>query len=497
MFDYQTKTDKVGQEIWSLTTLQPLAPGALTPFSSSVLMELINRGWYEHYAALGFDPRPRSQVVRMHAGRPYFNLTLAARLEAEQADVPPAQFVINGRRTPVCTWEKSGFLGGLRAGRAQKRMENRITELNAAYPDILVRVRNWYAKTGDLKWTQADILQVMEEIERIGVQSFAAFLAARRSLEQAYNRLLVLTGDQIALPENLARINQALPTGDLVETRMIAELSAQSEADLSSWLAEFGHRAAGEGELQNPRWDEEPDLLRRLRTHYATTARDAASPPSSIDEQVLLTAAGKGRKEAAALLTSMESALTLQSRALNAVAYILAGTRRWALAAAREAISDRRLVDSTEIFFYELEEIKQMMTGEWNISAMEEIRATAAKRREVYAGHLALMPGDLLAGDAEAFSVVAGAPAGRGQASGPFRSVIGLDAELEPGTIVGIAEPDSGWSLLLPLVNGVIGAYGTPVDPLAAAARSAAVPMLTGFGSGYAELKVGDTVTLE
>jgi hypothetical protein len=42
---------------------------------------------------------------------------------------------------------------------------------------------------------------------------------------------------------------------------------------------------------------------------------------------------------------------------------------------------DNRLRHPSDIYFFELEEIKQMMTGEWNISSIKEIHATADKRR--------------------------------------------------------------------------------------------------------------------
>ena len=54
-------------------------------------------------------------------------------------------------------------------------------------------------------------------------------------------------------------------------------------------------------------------------------------------------------------------------------------------AAGHEAMGDKRLLAEEDVFFYELEEMKQMMTGEWNISDMDNIRATAAQRKLDYA----------------------------------------------------------------------------------------------------------------
>jgi hypothetical protein len=56
-----------------------------------------------------------------------------------------------------------------------------------------------------------------------------------------------------------------------------------------------------------------------------------------------------------------------------------------------------------DIFFYELEETKEMMTGEWNISDLAGIHATANERRAEWGRWQQAQAGDLLVGDAEAF----------------------------------------------------------------------------------------------
>ena len=108
-------------------------------------------------------------------------------------------------------------------------------------------------------------------------------------------------------------------------------------------------------------------------------------PPLGPDEGSFLNMLdARRRKEAQALLPQLRQCLELQSKALHVHAYTLAGTRIWALAAGREAMTDKRLLAEGDVFFYELEEMKQMMTGEWNISATDNIRATAGQRQQEY-----------------------------------------------------------------------------------------------------------------
>jgi hypothetical protein len=70
---------------------------------------------------------------------------------------------------------------------------------------------------------------------------------------------------------------------------------------------------------------------------------------------------------------------------------------------------DQRLLALEDVFFYELEEMKEMMTGEWNISSRREIQSTARKRRADYERWQTATPAELLIGESEARST-AGAP---------------------------------------------------------------------------------------
>ena len=65
-------------------------------------------------------------------------------------------------------------------------------------------------------------------------------------------------------------------------------------------------------------------------------------------------------------------------------------------------MTDQRLRSQDEIFFFELEEIKQMMTGEWNVSDRDDIHTTADRRQADYAGWQQAAAPAILIGDAPA-----------------------------------------------------------------------------------------------
>ncbi|MEZ4638353.1 MAG: hypothetical protein R2856_25920 [Caldilineaceae bacterium] len=52
-----------------------------------------------------------------------------------------------------------------------------------------------------LRWTQAEILQIMEEIERYGAGPLSVFCCRlRHNLERAYNAILQMDGQSKAVP---------------------------------------------------------------------------------------------------------------------------------------------------------------------------------------------------------------------------------------------------------------------------------------------------------
>jgi len=531
--------------VWSRFPLQPFAPGALSPFSSSVLAELASRAWYLYYDRLGFDPTPRSRVVRRYQGHLYLNLSLSAQLEASNAALEPLTLRVNSQQQPLAAWEKPGFLAGFKAGRAQKKIDDLLADSARQMTTITEKARAWYLKTqGVQRWGQAEVLQIMEEIERVGVESMVVFLAARLNLGYLYTRLLTSisstthmvapeqNASHIVAPYNdnstqgLLLINNAL--GDLsglVEITMLDTLSNIAEAlrepvtlawlktgDFAEWrtdlpnkeaiarlntfMGAYGHRSVHEGEIAQARWSEDAGLLMQsllaiLETPQVTKARQTAGA------QTLLAALpASARKQGEQAIQKIGELHKLQSDALHSLAYIWAGTRSWALAAAREAMVDKRLQSTDEVFLFELEEIKQMMTGEWNISSLDEIRAATAKRRLEQAD-LAQVAPDLLLDDAEAFATQDALPGVAGRAIGPLCRWDNAPEQDGRNAIVATTLLDSGTTLALPLAAGFVAAAGSPCDPFVIAANLWQRPVVMSLGKSYCELRDGAPTTID
>ncbi len=432
MYDYRLPDGlpRGSRTVWSTIPLRPLCSGVLTPLSYSVLSEIAGRAWYTYFDRLGFDPTPRARVLSQHEGRAYLNLTIFAQRDVEGAAVEPITLQIDGQPFPITKWEKPGFLAGIKFGLAQNKIERLLSTLASEIEAITQQAQNWYTKTHDFRWTQAEVLQIMEEIENIGTHSLMVWLAARHNLDCSYNRLIRWSAEQAGYPANLALIAAATPRQNLVETAILTELESLARAfaaapAASSWLqvgnfadwqntlpapqivaavqtflSRFGHRALEEGELRHPRWEEDPAAIFAILAAWPPS--QPITPVAANPEPLLAAIGANHRKEAQTLLQRIGTLHTLQSQAQHAFAYILAGTRRWALAAARDAMVDERLLALEDGFFYELEQLKELMTGEWNISKRDEIQTVCRHRRARHKKWEAATPGELLIGEQEA-----------------------------------------------------------------------------------------------
>lgn len=516
---------------WSRTFLQPVAPGALTTFSDSLITEIAGGAWFRYFDRLNFDPTPKTRVVRVYQGRPYVNESISAELEAQHAGLAPRSIRLNGSPRAACGWEKPGLLSGLRLGRNARKIGETLETLEQEIEGIKAQAASWWQRTRNMRWSQAEILQIMEEIERVGARTFMPYFAVRRNLEQTYQRLLEMLAGAGAV-EAVALVNQALAGLDgLVEVDMarrvatLAERAATAPAvatwlqageygrwqetlpagdfadGIAAFLERFGHRAIGEGELSVPRWFEDPTPVFRAILACGARAPSARTAVAQTrGEQALLDAIeGKARKDARQLLGQLRRWLVLQSKAVDVYAYVLSGTRSWALAAGREAMGDGRLTGLDDVFSYQLEEMKQMMTGEWNISDLPTIHATAAERKQRLAASQRITPGELLIGAHEAQRTRPGLPAAPGSAHGIVATVPGESLD---GVALALAgtQPDSGWAIFLPAAAALVAAQGHPLDPIVAAARELEIPAavalagaLDGFSAGTPISVDGDT----
>jgi hypothetical protein len=79
------------------------------------------------------------------------------------------------------------------------------------------------------------------------------------------------------------------------------------------------------------------------------------------------------------VFAQLQRTVDLLPASRHALVSVMAVARRWALGAAQDAVADGRLDAAEDVFLLELEELKQMMTGEWN--SADQIRPIVEQRR--------------------------------------------------------------------------------------------------------------------
>jgi hypothetical protein len=243
LYDYTSDTPApaVLPGLWTRSYFYPFV-SVFSPFSYSVLAEISRRAWFHYYSRLGHDIgfAPKS-LVRSVDGRPYLDLKWLCEQDVAFAGLPPLALHLNQKPVTVCPWEKPGLVAGFKFGRNQKKIDDLLNGLSQDMGKITERIRGWHKKVQAMRWTQAEILQIMEEIERFGIDSLLAYFAARHNLERSYNGLLaMLPGGMTA--QNLSLINNSLSDLDgLLEvdltTRILALAKlAAADSKLMAWL---------------------------------------------------------------------------------------------------------------------------------------------------------------------------------------------------------------------------------------------------------------------
>jgi len=209
------------------------------------------------------------------------------------------------------------------------------------------RLRRWARDVEGLSWTQADVLQVMEEIGPHMGMGVCAWTEVTVALADA-----LAASTEEAVPRALSQVREV--RGLVRALDEAARSSGDGAAEVIRvypWLAPLPLEAA------SPRWAEIPDILaRRLSAIPAGGGTTPAGDRSPLSEW-----------------------LERRERLRSALAQVVSAARTWVRVVAREAMEDGRFRSPEEAFFLTLEELKQVVTGEW--SRPERVRPLVDERR--------------------------------------------------------------------------------------------------------------------
>lgn len=343
---------------WEAVDDRATMPARPTPFTWSILAQTLNEALQRTARQLNLPWHDGDMPFCLYQGRPH-------RRRDSNLDGPaePA-----GRGGLLAQW-------GL-GNQSHKANETTLT----AASEHAARISRWYDRVRQTHWGQADLLQVMEEIENLGNNVQAVRLQLAIMLRAADGRVQQWQQEvwSDATPSSAADL-----TGHVTSYEEALASSGRDAAARASLWSIHGHRGPEELELAVARWVELAPDTPLDWTQFGASGYAGFAARQRAAEQTLTGQAGfLKRRGVEADLQWRRRIATLFDAVDDARARWLAGTRTWAVAAAQEAAGDGRIAQAADIFLLELEEVKQLMTGEWNITHRESLQELVAQRQQ-------------------------------------------------------------------------------------------------------------------
>ncbi|MCB0253567.1 MAG: hypothetical protein KDI55_07550 [Anaerolineae bacterium] len=363
---------------WFRLPLNAILPEQPTYFTGSVLGPSAERALQTAYEEFGAPLGTGTAVWDSRARRAALNDTL----------LQPADESL--RRS---LGDSGGGLSRLLGGGAGKRTATLITQTLADAPEMVARIERWWTRVRAMEWRQATVLQIMEELEPraedalLAQQRVALSLAAALQLQASQIKSVAaetVTGLNAGIDASLPAAGYTAALDSLATSLKGVDTSGAGEdwrqwpavlrEPMDTFLTGYGRWADQPLETARPRWVDDPSALLAVLPG-STAGHDSAkagnrraTAADSISRQL----SGGKRKQFDAATAQVEQLVALLPRVHEAVVIVAAAARYWVSGAANEALADGRLETADEVFLLELEELKQMMTGEW--SNVEQVR---------------------------------------------------------------------------------------------------------------------------
>ena len=470
-----------GQIAWTRDLAHDLFPGVATPFGWTILRAPAEASLRRALAELG-APAPDSFKLwqRGPDGQVYVNVTVladtarrlhgAAWLGASRGEMP------------------GGLIGRLQAGGVTRKAQTCIDAALADTQDMHTRTARWWEWVRGLRWSQADLLQVMEELEPKARDILRAFFILRAGLAAAAAQVT----DRLAewLPERPPDVTWGLYVGlaDMpgVESAYTLAVAARDEASRAAALARFGHRGPGEIRPDGVRWADHSALLASLADQRPLRNSDTAHIQRQAIEAWVFGQldAGKSRQFEAALRRA-QALCVAADVAWDTVTMVMAAAQRWVEATAGEAMSARLITRPADVLYLELEELKQVATGEWHPGRSAAVQDAVARRRAEIAAH----PVEQAAGQP--------LPAGPGQAHGPAYLAAPVVEPPPPSAIWLTADTDPGCAPFWLGAGAVVTSAADPWSPGPIVARGLGIPVVVGAAEAIAATRPGQMVAVD
>ncbi|MEZ0366028.1 PEP-utilizing enzyme [Mycobacterium sp. pUA109] len=300
--------------------------------------------------------------------------------------------------------------------------------------------------------------------------------------------------------------------GQMVEVELVSALErvARGSASLDEFLAEYGFRCAGEVEVSNPSWREDPRPVERLIVKYRALT-DRPDPAAQSRERTyrrhaaqreLIRALPRAKRPVGWLLLKLAATfIPLREEGKAALAKAFDGARAACGVRGRQLVSEGVIDEPRDVFFLTIDEVRG--------SAPADARILVDHRRALHTAYTKIDVPDCWigqpepiaasAGSDERISQVTGIAAAGGIAEGRARVLASASDcdDLEEGEILVCRTTDPSWASAFYLAAGAVIDVGSTSSHGAIVAREMGLPCVIGTGNGTALLRTGDRVRID
>ncbi len=456
-----------GQVGWTRDLARDLFSGRVLPLTWTLLVNPAESGLRAAYLELGAP----AQV----AAGPWWRLQQGmACLNSEAVEAADRSLAGAAWLGPVRPEAPAGLIARLQSGSLVKRCQARLAAVQGEAHSTRARLLRWLAFVRGLSWAQADLLQVMEELEPNAHAALKTYFLTRMGLNATDWALRARLAEWLpgGSPDQVAGLYlgiEGLPSVAMAEAVARAAARPAGDPEIEAGLAPWRHRGPGELRPDARRWDDSPDLLALPAWRGAprwTQARAAEQRRLALAGIRSRLSAEQGR-ELERLLAQVHEMIVAADVAWDALAAVMAVAQHWAAAAAGEALAAGLIAAPADVLYLELEELKQVATGEWHAGRSADAQQAVAQRKAEAAGAPAVeAPG---AGSDQPVILCPGAE------SGPTYRVA-LTAEPPPQALWYAETIDPGWAPLWQGAAGLLCSAAERWAPGCIAARGLGVP---------------------
>ena len=166
--------------------------------------------------------------------------------------------------------ERGGLFGRWQTQGTIKRVQAQVDAVAQEADGLNQRLAEWFAFVQRLRWTQADLLQVMEELEPRAQSILQVYFALRAGLSAAQAEVAARLTEWLpgCPPQTILSLYAGLgglPSVDAAYALAALRDATNQDAAVQDFLARYGHRGLDEMQPDARRWREHTELAYATR----------------------------------------------------------------------------------------------------------------------------------------------------------------------------------------------------------------------------------------